>query len=147
MNQIILDSVPRTFIRKAQLLLSILKDNPNMTWDDDGTVKLYGKAIQGSDIIGLVNDVLRHRKGSEQTGWQQFAEGLREINIPQDVIGNRDRWDWMHRRVFFPRTPNFVTSVQKHVSTARKRASHIPVSARSSITQRKKSKKNYHQHH
>ena len=37
-----------------------------MTWDDDGALKLYGKAIQGSNIIDLVNDVIRHRKGSEQ---------------------------------------------------------------------------------
>lgn len=137
MNQLILDSVPSTMKRKAQLLLSILKDNPNMTWDDDGTVKLYGKAIQGSNVIDLVNDVLRHRKGSEPTGWQPFAEGLREMNIPQDVIGNRDRWDWMHRGVSSPRTPEFVTPAQKRISTARKRASRIPVSARSRITQRK----------
>ena len=64
----LLDSVPSTMKRKTQLLLSILKDNPNMTWDDDGTLKLYGKSIQGSNIIDLVNDVIRHRKGSEPTG-------------------------------------------------------------------------------
>ena len=124
MNQLILDSVPSTMKRKTQLLLSILKDNPNMTWDDDGTLKLYGKAIQGSNIIDLVNDVIRHRKGSEPMGWQPFAEGLREMNIPQDVIGNRDRWNWMHRNVSSPRTPN------ERVSSARKRASRIPVSVR-----------------
>ena len=28
-----------------------------MSWDEDGTVKLYGKPIQGSNIIDLVNDV------------------------------------------------------------------------------------------
>ena len=106
MNQLILDSVPSTMERKTQLLLSILKDIPNMTWNDDGTLKLYGKAIQGSNIIDLVNDVIRHRKGSEPMGWQPFAEGLREMNIPQDVIGNRDRWDWMHRDVSSPRTPD-----------------------------------------
>ena len=58
-NQLIVDSVPKMFKRKAQLLLSILQDNPNMSWDEDGTVKLYGKPIQGSNIIDLVNDVVR----------------------------------------------------------------------------------------
>ena len=60
------------------------------------------------------------------------AEGLREMNIPQDVIGNRDRWDWMHRDVSSPRTPDdsYVTPAQKRVSSARKRASRIPVSVR-----------------
>ena len=69
MNQLVIDSVPSTMKRKAQLLVSLLKNNPNVTWEDDGTVKLYGKSIPGSNIIDLVNDVIRHRKGSEPTGW------------------------------------------------------------------------------
>ena len=136
----ILDSVPITMKHKEQFLLFILKDNPNMTWDDDGTVKLYGKAIQGSNIIDLVNDVVRHRKGSEPTGWQPFAEGLSEMNIPQDVIENKDRWDWMHRDVSSPRTPDdsIVTQAQKHVSTARKRASRIPISGRKTTKKKRR---------
>ena len=82
MNQLVIDSVPSTMKRKAQLLVSLLKTNPNVSWEDDGTVKLYGKSIPGSNIIDLVNDVIRHRKGSEPTGWQAFAEGLRDMNIP-----------------------------------------------------------------
>lgn len=136
-NQHILDSVPSTMKRKAQLLLSILQDHPNMSWDEDGTMKLYGKPIQGSNIIDLVNDVLRHRKGSEPTGWQSFAEGLREMNIPQDVVGNRERWDWMHHRHRspVPETPedDFVTPKQKRVSTIRKRTSRMPVSVRKRV--------------
>ena len=60
----------------------------------------------------MVNDVIRHRKGSEPTGWQGFAEGLRDMNNPKDVIGNRERWDWMHRA---PKTPemDYVTPKQK----------------------------------
>ena len=80
MNQLVIDSVPSTMKRKAQLLVSLLKNNPNVSWEDDGTVKLYGKSIPGSNIIYLVNDVIRHRKGSEPTGWQAFAEGLRDMN-------------------------------------------------------------------
>ena len=54
-------------------------------------VQLNFMANPGSNIIDLVNDVIRHHKGSEPTGWQAFAEGLREMNIPQDVIRNRER--------------------------------------------------------
>ena len=61
-----------------------------MSWKDDDTVQLYGKSIPGSNIIDLVIDVIRHRKGSDPTSWQAFAEGLRDINSPQDVIGNRE---------------------------------------------------------
>ena len=143
-NLLVVDSVPEMFKRRAQLLLSILQDNPNMSWDEDGTVKLYGKHIQGSNIIDLVTDVVRQRKGREPTGWQPFADGLREFNIPQDVIGNRERWDWMHRSPNLPpRSPEeeFITPPppnQKRVSTIRKRASRIPISTtKRSATTRK----------
>ena len=124
MNPLVIDSVPSTMKRKAQLLVSLLKNNPNVSWEDDGTVKLYGKSIPGSNIIDLVNDVIRHRKGSEPTGWQAFAEGLRDMNIPQDVVGNRERWDWMHRAPETPET-DYITPKQKR--TIRKTASCIPV--------------------
>ena len=99
-----------------------------MSWEDDGTAKLYGKSIPGSNIIDLVNDGNIHRKGSEPTGWQAFAEGLRDMNIPQDVIGNRKRWDWMHRT---PETPETDYIGPKQKRTFRKTASRIPVSVRS----------------
>ena len=142
MNQLVIDSVPSTMKRKAQLLVSLLKTNPNVSWEDDGTVKLYGKSIPGSNIIDLVNDVIRHRKGSEPTGWQAFAEGLRDMNIPQDVIGNRERWDWMHRAPETPET-DYITPKQKR--TIRKTASRIPVSVRSakSLSVRKRIKDHF----
>ena len=50
------------------------------------------------------------------------------MNIPQDVIGNRERWDWMHRAPETPET-DYITPKQKR--TIRKTASRIPVSVRS----------------
>ena len=108
MNQLVIDSVPSTMKRKAQLLVSLLNNNPNVSWKVDGTVKRYGKSIPGSNIIDLVKDVIRHRKGSQPTGWQALAEGLRDMNIPQDVIGNRERWDWMLRAPETPETDNIT---------------------------------------
>ena len=128
MNQLVIDRVPTTMKRKAQLLVSLLINNPNVSWKDDGTVKLYGKSFPGSNIIDLVNDVIRHRKGSEPTGWQAFAERLRDMNIPQDVIENRERWDWMQ---LAPETPETDYSTPKQKRTIRKAASYIPVSVRS----------------
>ena len=88
----IMDSVPTTMKNKARLL----QDHSNLSWDEDGTVKLYGKPIPGSNIIDLVNAVLRQRNGIDPTGWQPFAEGLRAMNVPQDFVGNKKRWEWMH---------------------------------------------------
>ena len=47
--------------------------------------------------------------------------------ILQDVIGNREMWDWMHRAPETPET-DYITPKQKR--SIRKTASHIPVSVR-----------------
>ena len=87
-----MDSVPTTMKKKARLLMSMLQDHPILSWDEDGTVKMYGQPIPGSNI-DLVNDVLRQRKGIAPTGWQPFAEGLKAMNVPQDFMGNKKRWE------------------------------------------------------
>lgn len=108
----ILESVPKTMRRKAELLLSMLKEKSNLSWDEDGTVRFYGKPIPDSNIIDLVNDTLRQRKGMEPRGWEHFAEGLREVNIPQDIVGNRERWEWMHKT---PAPPPVVSKRKKKI--------------------------------
>ena len=64
------------------------------------------------------------------------------MNIPQDVIGNRERWDWMHRA---PETPETDYIIPKQKRTIRKTASRIPVSVRStkSLSVRKRIKDHF----
>ena len=91
----ILQSVPKTMQRKAELLLGMIKNNNNLTWDEQGVVSYKGKRIHGSNIIDLINDTIRQRKGVEPKGWETFSKALHESNIPQEVIGNPSRWKWM----------------------------------------------------
>ena len=82
-------SGPTTMKKKTKLLMSMLQDHPNVSWDEDDTVKMYSQPFPGSSIIDFVNDVLRQRKGIDPTGWQPFAEGLRAMNFLQDFVGNK----------------------------------------------------------
>ena len=91
----ILQSVPKTMQRKAELLLGMIKNSNNLTWDEQGVVSYKGKRIHGSNIIDLINDTIRQRKGVESRGWKTFSKALHESNIPQEVIGNPSRWKWM----------------------------------------------------
>ena len=93
----ILQSVPKTMQRKAELLLGMIKNNNNLTWDEQGVVSYKGKRIHGSNIIDLINDAIRQRKGVEPRGWKTFSKALHESNIPQEVIGNSSRWKWMQK--------------------------------------------------
>ncbi|KAL4241034.1 hypothetical protein ACF0H5_001812 [Mactra antiquata] len=55
----ILESVPHTMRCKAQLLMGMLKQHPHMTWNEQGVLEYEGKPAHGSNMIDLVNDVLR----------------------------------------------------------------------------------------
>lgn len=97
MQDRILQSVPKTMQRKASLLLDMLKDNNNLTWNNQGVVTYKGTQIPGSNIIDLINDTLRQRKGVQPKGWETFSKVLNETNVPQEVVGNLARWRWMHK--------------------------------------------------
>ena len=98
-NERVLESVPKTMRNKAQLLMNLIDDDPSkINWDTQGRVSIEGKPIQGSNIVDLVNDVLRNRKTFEPRGWQYFTKQLADMNIPQDIVGNTKRWQWMQNQ-------------------------------------------------
>ena len=74
-----------------------MKNNNNLTSDEQGVVSYKGKRIHGSNIIYLINDAIRQRKGVEPRGWKTFSKALHESNIPQEGIGNSSRWKWMQK--------------------------------------------------
>ena len=92
----IVDTVPVSMRHKAQLLLQNIRKNTNVTWDERGHVFIKGKPVESSNITDLLNDVLRRRKRSEPVGWREFANELRNANVPRELIGNEDRWTSMH---------------------------------------------------
>ena len=123
----IMDSVPPTMRRKATLLLNMMGNNPHLTWNKQGELEYEGKRIEGSNIIDLVNDVLRSRKGSNPKGWEQFSQGLKEVNIPQEVIGNKRRWAWMQKQEDEDDEDDFYDSFAElpPVEKKKKKRSHV----------------------
>ena len=93
----IIRTVPVKFRGKAENFLKRIEREPTMHWNERGEFVHNGQVIKGSNIVDLVNDVVRQRKDFHPHGWQEFARALRKGNVPQDLVGNRKRWDWMHR--------------------------------------------------
>ena len=61
---------------------------------------LEGSIIPNSNIVDLVNDVMRKRKGFNPEHSNTFAKALTKINVPEDYLRNPDRIDsicWYHR--------------------------------------------------
>ena len=46
-----------------------------------------GQEITDSNIADLMNDEMRSRKTFYPRGWLPFTETLKEINLPDDLIG------------------------------------------------------------
>jgi hypothetical protein len=102
----IIESVPKAMGHKAALLLKRLKNNPDVQWDEAGQLVYKGVKIKRTNVVDLVNDVLRHRKTAPTPpGWQVFAQALARDNVPYELIGNAKR-----RKYMFDQTRKLVSS-------------------------------------
>ncbi len=91
----IIETAPKLLQTKAKLLLKRLRNDPNISWNNRGELVYKGDTVQNTNINDLVQDALRSRKHYVPRGWQTFATALRESNVPQDLIGNQERWQYM----------------------------------------------------
>ena len=56
-------SVPKIYKNGARQLLDKIKENRDvLDWNDKGELLYENKPINGSHVVDLVNDMLRHRK-------------------------------------------------------------------------------------
>ncbi len=62
-----------------------------ISWDDLGRVKIKNDYIDGSNIVDLLTDLVRERKHYNPSGWKDFALAMREIDLPEEMIGNNKR--------------------------------------------------------
>ena len=111
----IIHSAPKNLRHKASVLLRRLKQDDNIAWNTKGELVYKGDVVPNTHIHDLVQDVLRKRKTHVPVGWQTFARALRESNIPQDLVGNLDRWQWMNQEE--ESTPMGVTVSATEVHT------------------------------
>lgn len=83
--------------KRAVTLIGILLSSPDISWDAAGRVTIKNISIPGANIVNLLNDVIRSKRGSAPQGWEQFATLLYALDIPRDIIGNKNRWDYILR--------------------------------------------------
>jgi hypothetical protein len=57
---------------KAELLVRKMKADPSNAWSKKGELKYKGETVRGSNVVYLVNDVLRQRKYLNPQGWETF---------------------------------------------------------------------------
>ena len=90
----LIESLPQSLKVKGKLLLHRLKTN-NVTWNSAGELIVDSTKYDRTNIIDLVDDVMRNRKYSAPFGWQIFAHQLKKLNVPQEMIINKTRWNYI----------------------------------------------------
>lgn len=94
----ILKFIPKSYVKKGESLLDhISTNNDKIRWDpDNGSVFVDNQNISGSNIVDLINDLLRPLKRKDPIGWEAFAEALNDIKVPQTFLGNPTRIDFIN---------------------------------------------------
>lgn len=88
----LINLLPKTYKVKGELLIDFLLKNKNkISWDDKGTVYINKKKISESNIVDLLNDVIRPLKNSSPNGWVEFSTALKDLKVPLSYIGNAKR--------------------------------------------------------
>ena len=93
----VIASVGKVYRNKAERLIQRLKLNPRVKWNELGELEYDGRVINQSNLTDLVKDVLRKSKAPAPTGWDVFADALRQVNVAQDLVGNPKRWDYIRK--------------------------------------------------
>lgn len=106
----VLRLIPATFRPKAAELLDRIKESENMSWTDNGQLVVGSRVIPNTNITDLISDVVRSRKTAKPpSGWQEFVIALKDLNIPEEVIGNKDRFRYMMSGTLESAENNFTT--------------------------------------
>ena len=91
----VIESIPKTFQRQAKWLLQRIQNSDHLGWNEQGELIVDGNPVPGTHMVDLINDVVRRRKTSQPMGWRVFSRALNRLNVPQEVVGNKDRWAFM----------------------------------------------------
>jgi hypothetical protein len=74
------------------MILEKIKDNPQvLSWNEKGELKYQGETVPNTNITNLFSDSLRHRKNNKPNGFELFTKGLKQINLPEDLVCNPER--------------------------------------------------------
>lgn len=110
----LLQLLPKTYKAKGELLIDLLlKNKDTIYWNDQGTVFINNKELHKSNIVDLLNDVIRPLKHSSPRGWVEFSSILKELKVPVTYIGNPKRATFIN---LMSKTPDFSNRVERSES-------------------------------
>jgi len=87
-------------------LLDFLAKSKQFTVRENGEVTINDKLLPQTNIVHLINDVIRDRpKVPPPFGHLELVTLLKDLNVPKHLVGNPARWNMIN--------DNFQTPVSK----------------------------------
>lgn len=71
-------------------LLASPRHRSLISWNENGQLIISGQKVEGTSIIDLISDASRPRQSAQANGWSQFAEILKKVNAPQELVQNKE---------------------------------------------------------
>ena len=93
----VLESFPDDKRYKAKRLLDAIDKNPDAEFNDRGEFVYKQTTIPLSHAIDLIADVLNTSKTIKTAprGWNEFVQALRDVNVPIELVTNRNRQKYL----------------------------------------------------
>lgn len=88
-----LTPIPRPYKKKAQSLVDHIEKSPNISWNQRNEIIIDGETLANSNIIDLIDDLVRPKSKRDPRGIHDFVQALKKDNIPESLINNPGRWD------------------------------------------------------
>jgi len=85
---------PKSSKSQAKILIDHIQNNPKIQWNTKNELIVNGHAVDGSNLIDLVNDLARNRPNViAPLGSAELAKILKDTNVPQSAIVNKARME------------------------------------------------------
>ena len=118
-KEIIIKSVHKPFQKKAEVLLELLKNQPDViNWNEKGELLYKGRHIEKSNVADLFHYIFSPTSKSSPIGKHEFLNAFDDLNIPKHFIKNRSM---IHREI------SGVVQQEKIISVKKKKKNYTPV--------------------
>lgn len=88
-STMILNSVPKSSKKHADMLLQLIRKNPSiLQWNDKGEILYNERSYPNSNLADLFHLIFTNRKRTNIAGKEEFLKALRELNVPEHYIKN-----------------------------------------------------------
>src|ERR1700678_1445619 len=85
----IIQTLPKQLQKKAKDVITAIQNSDGVVgWDEKNHLMIDGKPIENSNLSDLIKDLVDSKNiDTIPTGWKQFVDKIKEINVPSYMVG------------------------------------------------------------